>query len=55
MRAENVDVDVLGWLRANRVSQGDLVGLAVAADGSVALAVRGTAMLASHRPAGPAR
>ena len=32
-------MDVLGWLRANRVSQGDLVGLAVAADGSVALAV----------------
>jgi DNA polymerase I len=32
-------VDVLGWLRANRVSQGGLVGLAVAADGSVALAV----------------
>jgi DNA polymerase I len=32
-------VDVLGWLRANRVSQGGLVGLAVAADGSVALAL----------------
>ena len=32
-------MDVLGWLRANRVSQGGLVGLAVAADGSVALAV----------------
>jgi DNA polymerase-1 len=32
-------VDVLAWLRANGVSQGDLVGLAVAADGSVALAV----------------
>jgi len=31
-------VDVLGWLRANRVSQGDLVGLVVAADGSLALA-----------------
>ena len=34
-------MDVLAWLRANRVSQGDLVGLAVAADGSVALAVPG--------------
>ncbi len=32
-------MDVLGWLHANRVSQGDLVGLAIAADGSVALAV----------------
>jgi DNA polymerase I len=32
-------VDVLAWLRANGVSQGDLVGLSVTADGFVALAV----------------
>ena len=47
-------MDVLGWLRANRVSQGDLVGLAVAADGSVALAVP-DGELATTARAGPAR
>ncbi|MGD0701770.1 MAG: DNA polymerase [Trebonia sp.] len=34
-------MDVLGWLRAHQVRPGDLVGLVVAADGSVTLAVRG--------------
>ena len=36
---ENVGVDLGGWLRANRVSPGDLVGIVVAPDGSVAVAV----------------
>ena len=42
-------MDVLAWLRANRVSQGDLVGLAVAADGSVALAGPGGELAATAR------
>ena len=37
--AENVGVDLGGWLRANRVNPGDLVGLVVEPDGSVAVAV----------------
>ena len=34
-------MEVLGWLRAHQVRPGDLVGLALAADGSVTLAVPG--------------
>jgi DNA polymerase-1 len=36
---ENVGVDLGGWLRANRVSPGGLVGIVVEPDGSVAVAV----------------
>jgi DNA polymerase-1 len=36
---ENVGVDLGGWLRANRVSAGGLVGVVVEPDGSVAVAV----------------
>ena len=36
---ENVGVDLVGWLRANRVSPGGLVGIVVEPDGSVAVAV----------------
>src|SRR5580693_1721244 len=36
---ENVGVDLGGWLRANRVTAGGLVGLVVEPDGSVAVAV----------------
>jgi DNA polymerase I len=36
---ENVGVDLGGWLRANRVTAGGLVGIVVEPDGSVAVAV----------------
>jgi DNA polymerase I len=44
---ENVGVDLTGWLRANRVSQGGLAGIAVASDQSVAVAVPDGAVAAS--------
>jgi DNA polymerase-1 len=40
-------VDVVAWLRAHRAGPGDPVGLAVAADGSVALALPGAELLAT--------
>ncbi len=43
---ENVGVDLTGWLRANQVSQGGLVGVAVEPDGAVAVAVPDDALTA---------
>jgi DNA polymerase-1 len=40
-------VDVVTWLRAQRVGPGDLVGLAVAADGAVALALADAGLTAT--------
>jgi DNA polymerase-1 len=40
-------VDLLAWLRANQVSQGGLVGIAVEPDGSVAVAVPNGALAAA--------
>jgi DNA polymerase I len=40
-------VDLIGWLRANQVSQGGLVGIAVEPDGSVAVAVPNGTLAAS--------
>jgi DNA polymerase I len=39
-------VDLVGWLRANQVSQGGLVGIAVERDGAVAVAVPNGALAA---------